>query len=187
MHLVRLLIMKGGWEFNLFLMALAHPDHHIENMWTCGWLRNHYTWLDYRAMSVLLGYYWFGLGNETKRYRSVKSTRKTCKPCTNHIPDIKIHGANMGLTWVLSAPDGPRVGPMNHANRDDNSKANTSPIIWSAYLNGIFQGGLWFWLGIPPSEDHSECPTLMCPTWLIFQFDREHIALTNFLFCKCPG
>ena len=30
-------------------------------------------------------------------------------------PDNKIHGANMGLTWVLSAPYGPHVGPMNLA------------------------------------------------------------------------
>ena len=34
------------------------------------------------------------------------------------IPDSKIHGANMGTTWVLSAPDGPHVGPMNLAIRD---------------------------------------------------------------------
>ena len=32
-------------------------------------------------------------------------------------PDDKVHGANMGPTWVLSAPDGPHVGPMNHTNR----------------------------------------------------------------------
>ena len=30
-------------------------------------------------------------------------------------PDSKIHGANMGPTWILSAPDGPYVGPMNLA------------------------------------------------------------------------
>ena len=28
-------------------------------------------------------------------------------------PDSKIHGANMGPTWVLLALDGPHVGPMN--------------------------------------------------------------------------
>ena len=28
-------------------------------------------------------------------------------------PDSKVHGANMGPTWVLAAPDGPHVGPMN--------------------------------------------------------------------------
>ena len=32
-------------------------------------------------------------------------------------PDSKIHGANMGPTWVLSAPGGPHVGPMNLAVR----------------------------------------------------------------------
>ena len=33
-------------------------------------------------------------------------------------PDSKVHGANMGPTWVLSAPDGPHAGPMNFAIRD---------------------------------------------------------------------
>ena len=32
-------------------------------------------------------------------------------------PDSKIHGASMGPTWVLSAPDVPHVGPMNPAIR----------------------------------------------------------------------
>ena len=30
-------------------------------------------------------------------------------------PDSKIHGANLRPTWVLSAPDGPHVGPINLA------------------------------------------------------------------------
>ena len=33
------------------------------------------------------------------------------------VPDHKVHGANMAPTWVLSAPDGPHVGPMNLAIR----------------------------------------------------------------------
>ena len=32
--------------------------------------------------------------------------------------DSEVHGANMGPTWVLSAPDGPHVGPMNLAIRE---------------------------------------------------------------------
>ena len=32
-------------------------------------------------------------------------------------PDNKVHGANMGPTLVLSAPDRPHVGPMNLAIR----------------------------------------------------------------------
>ena len=31
------------------------------------------------------------------------------------LPDSKVHGANMGPTWVLSAPDGPHGRPMNLA------------------------------------------------------------------------
>ena len=34
------------------------------------------------------------------------------------IPDSKVHGANMVPTWVLSAPDGPHVGPTDLAIRD---------------------------------------------------------------------
>ena len=30
-------------------------------------------------------------------------------------PDSKVHGANMGPTWVLLAPGGSHVGPMNLA------------------------------------------------------------------------
>ena len=36
---------------------------------------------------------------------------------TDTSPDSKVHGANMGPTWLLSAPDGPHVGPMNLAIR----------------------------------------------------------------------
>ena len=36
----------------------------------------------------------------------------------SNMPDSKDHGANMGLTWVLSGPGGLHVGPMNLALRD---------------------------------------------------------------------
>ena len=35
----------------------------------------------------------------------------------DHFPDSKVHGTNVGAPWVLSAPDGPHVGPMNLAIR----------------------------------------------------------------------
>ena len=34
---------------------------------------------------------------------------------THRYSDSKVHGPNMGPTWVLSAPYGPHVGPMNFA------------------------------------------------------------------------
>ena len=40
------------------------------------------------------------------------------KPQKNDIPDSKVHGANMGHTWVLSSPGGLHVGPINLAIRD---------------------------------------------------------------------
>ena len=30
-----------------------------------------------------------------------------------NVPDSKVRVANMGPTWILSAPGGPHVGPMN--------------------------------------------------------------------------
>ena len=42
--------------------------------------------------------------------------------------DSKVYGANMGLTWVLTAPDGPHVGPMNLAIRDREGE------IWRAHI-----------------------------------------------------
>ena len=38
--------------------------------------------------------------------------------------DSKVHGANMGPTWVLSVRDGPHVGPMNLAIREVSDKDN---------------------------------------------------------------
>ena len=38
---------------------------------------------------------------------------------TLYNPDSRVNGANMGPTWVLSAPDGPHIGPMNLAIREN--------------------------------------------------------------------
>ena len=61
--------------------------------------------------------------------------------CTTY-PDSKVHGANMGPTWVLSAPDGPHVGPMNLATR---VVASDSQISCHTYCFGFF-----------PAELHTE-------------------------------
>ena len=53
-------------------------------------------------------------------------------PCLQSFPDSKIHGANMGPIWVLSAPDGPHVGARNHAIRV--SYQSTCSELWRGYL-----------------------------------------------------
>ena len=47
--------------------------------------------------------------------------QKVCVVVYN--PDSKVHGATMGPTWVLSAPDGPHIGPMNLAIRGVSNSA----------------------------------------------------------------
>ena len=55
-----------------------------------------------------------------KRWNWDKRTKKRNSRWTDIVqnrPNSKVHGANMGPTWVLSAPGGPHVGPMNLAIR----------------------------------------------------------------------
>ena len=50
---------------------------------------------------------------------SVSGSSPVLHSCiTLNNPDNKVYGANMGPTWVLLAPDGPHVGPMNLAIRE---------------------------------------------------------------------
>ena len=50
------------------------------------------------------------------------------------IPDSKVHGANMGPTWVLSAPDGPHADPMNLAIRDGKNDC----LCWVSFAAAAF-------------------------------------------------
>ena len=76
-------------------------------------------------------------------------------------PDSKAIWGPMGPTWVLSAPDGPHVGPMNLAIRD---AVNVS-IWWRHY--DYFPGGIWHSANtrggdLPPSPSSQllrRCPT----------------------------
>ena len=54
-------------------------------------------------------------------------------------PDSKVHGANMGPTWVLSAPDGPHVGPMSLAIRLHIATISSLIILLYTFLFNIYQ------------------------------------------------
>ena len=68
----------------------------------------------------------------------------------NTIPDSKVHGADMGPTWVLSAPDGPHVGAMNLAIRDaylwpglvccQVIREKTIGMVWFQHILGFLMG-----------------------------------------------
>ena len=55
------------------------------------------------------------------------------------VPDGKVHVAHMGPTWVLSAPDGPHVGPMNLAIRGSD-KFLSNKIYFEEYWYFEWQG-----------------------------------------------
>ena len=50
-------------------------------------------------------------------YMSLYKTTLTQSSQNKMDQESKVHGVNMGPIWVLSAPDGPHVGPMNLAIR----------------------------------------------------------------------
>ena len=56
-------------------------------------------------------------------------------------PDSKVHGANMGPTCVLSAPDGPHVGHMNLAIRQYTVYAMTYGQILVCFLCSAYGVG----------------------------------------------
>ena len=68
--------------------------------------------------NIVYGVWFFGLHRTLHDWSYTPipgyQTRKKDKQL---YPDSKVHGANIGPTWVLSAPDGPHVGPVNLAIR----------------------------------------------------------------------
>ena len=60
--------------------------------------------------------------------------------------DSKVHGASKGPTWVLSAPDGPHVGPMNLAIRERIGETGARPT--STPDNTMTRVGTQCWLEI---------------------------------------
>ena len=66
------------------------------------------------SFAVFVEYYLMKSQNEIWLNDFVKFLSAMCSFLSTEdqtFPDSKVHGANMGPTWVLLAPDGPHVGP----------------------------------------------------------------------------
>ena len=59
-----------------------------------------------------------------------------------HCPDSKVHGANMGPTWALSAPGGPHISLMNLAIWDSFRLKAELPLYWKVPLTPLFSTAL---------------------------------------------
>ena len=76
-------------------------------------------------------------------------------------PDSKVHGANMGPTWVLSAADGPHVGPMNLAIREVLSQEG-----WCSWSSACPTTSEWSTISLP-TKVHFILEVWQCLTWLL--------------------
>ena len=83
--------------------------------------------------------------------------------CYFIIPDSEVHGDNMGPTWVLSAPDGSHVGPMNLA------------------IRGCIRSLWWDLYCVPCGNLHVK--TVACSRWL-YQLAHSHWNLDTHLLKK---
>ena len=87
------------------------------------------------------------------------------------LPDSKVHGANMGPIWVLSAPDGPHVGPMNLAIR----AVFFLPWFCRPQYAGVSEdllGSYNWWLSTLPS---TLCNTSMGTTALAMVYSKRNV------------
>ena len=116
--ILRINILRNSYE-----MGLTWEPHH-----SCWWWVN--IWVNIGSGNGLLPdgtkpwpepmftqicHHMASLGhNELILYAARGKISKTGMPAG---PDSKVHGANMGPSWVLSAPDRPHVGPLNLAIR----------------------------------------------------------------------
>ena len=100
--------------------------------------------------------------------------RNSALRMTKIYPDSKDHGANMGSTWVLSAPGGPHVCPMNLAIRLPISPIGTATIIFSeVFTTHTPNTGCE---GDPDSKIHV---AHMGPTWVLSAPGGPHVGATN--------
>ena len=63
-----------------------------------------------KSLVHVIPWHWTGIAGTKASSRLIINVQQT-------FPDSKVHGANTGPTWVLSAPAGPHVGPKDFAIR----------------------------------------------------------------------
>ena len=112
---------KGQWRGALMFSLICTRMNGWVNNCEAGDLRRYRAHYDVIVMLNTDPTIYFEEKYMPRSFR-VMSVTTTMVLYTSHtagdeFPDSKVHGAKMGPTWVLSAPDGPHVGPMNLAIR----------------------------------------------------------------------
>ena len=93
-------------------------------------------------------------------------------------PDSKVHGANTGPTWALSAPDGPHVGPWTLLSVEENiARKYSVPILnWWLLLLQLWYGRSRIRGSFPDSKVHG---AYMGPTWVLSSPGGPHVGPMN--------
>ena len=96
---------------------------------------------------------------------------------TEDNPNSKVYGANMGPTWVLSAPDGPHVDPMNLAIREWFSLCRGFTLTGQSQKNGFLAWLIW------PFE--YQCCSYMVSIFPKRTKRRSHLPYVNNFLYPC--
>ena len=171
--------LTGIWCNHLFVWTCILCNH----LFVCG---SYGVSLCFAPYTSPRGKRWITLA-EHKQYNSYETCDITAHIVSNS-PDSKVHWANTGSTWVLSAPDGAHVGPMNLSIRVVTSSfemvkllADDNVMTWPRFptidlLNGKSIGHRGFPFTILP---WSTFPTLI---WTLFWSVSFISYSENFVF-----
>ena len=118
-------------------------------------------------------------------------------------PDSKVHGDNMGPSWVLSAPAGPHVGPMNLAIRVPPWKQQPEILAWlpvellsrGFYWRGsascLIGASFLDWLGDHQRRSHccmkDDCPDRTQPEFMAAYHTMLYIVIKRTCSIKETG
>ena len=133
---------RQSWDCLMFIMGILI------------WVRQH----TYTEMAPMLQGVNLNLSLNSLRY---SKSLNNIHQLRNSL-DSKIHGANMGPSWVLSAPDEPHVGPMNLATGEV-TKIQSH-------------------LVLPPAEEHAQFVINQPTTW--YSSTPSGIKIYVFSYCN---
>ena len=110
----------------------------------------------------------------------MKSISEWWIPSIKGTPESNVHAANMGPTWVLSAPGGPHVDRMSLAIRDSN--VENASMSWRQYQRVdricTFHTNLWWWIGHTGSQSINRKTVV----WFIYDHDIRFEQGKNFIY-----
>ena len=105
-------------------------------------------------------------------------------------PDNKVHGANMGPTWVLLAPGGPHVGPINFSIRVCLNSLHGEDTVLTFTAPPCFETPFYFNVSEELSYFQTQwmCCLLVCDQLIPIK-NNLHESINFFLSCHgtCKG